>query len=100
MAERRKNCWQCKRYDREARHCRDGKANPKSNRDSKEVAEALGVQALCLYNLYRDAFALRMYFPDRLLLHPPTEKRSRRNNRMQNDADPANPEIPAVTEET
>ena len=96
MAERRKNCWQCKRYDREARHCRDGKANPRSKRDSKEVAETLGIQALCLYNLYRDALALRMYFPNRPLLHPPTEKRTSQKDRMQNNSDP---EIPAVTEE-
>jgi hypothetical protein len=94
MAERRRSCWQCSRYDRTERHCRDNKTNPKTKRDSKEVAETLGVQALCLYNLYRDSLALRMYFPDRTLLFPPNEKRTRRNSRKQD-----NSETPISTEE-
>ena len=87
-------CARCPRYDKEANHCRDGKANPRTKRDAREVAEMLGVQALCHYNPYRDAFALRTYFPARVLLHPPASggvKRKSRTNRMQNDSDPQNP---------
>lgn len=86
MAERRMTCARCPRYDKEALHCRDGKANPKSRRDTKEVAETLGVQALCHYNPYRDALALRMYFPDRVLLHPPAEKRKQSRSRVSPDS--------------
>jgi hypothetical protein len=57
------SCWQCPRYSRAERRCRDGKSNPKSKSDSVAVAEALGLRALCHYNPYRDALALRMYFP-------------------------------------
>lgn len=84
-------CARCPRYDKEANHCRDGKANPRTKRDAREVAEMLGVQALCHYNPYRDAFALRTYFPARALLHSPNEKRKAQKNRMQNDSDSQNP---------
>ncbi|HZO91556.1 MAG TPA: hypothetical protein VFB38_24755 [Chthonomonadaceae bacterium] len=57
-------CWQCPRYSRAERRCLDGKANPKSKADSVAVAELLGVRALCHYNLYRDALALRTYLPN------------------------------------
>jgi hypothetical protein len=63
MGDRRMTCWQCPRYDRSERHCRDGKANPKKKTDSITVAELLGLRALCHYNPYRDVLALRMYFP-------------------------------------
>lgn len=63
MRERRVTCPQCLRYDKEARHCLDGKANPKRKSDSVEVAEVLGVQHLCLFNPYRDTIALQMYDP-------------------------------------
>jgi hypothetical protein len=70
MAEKRINCRQCRRYDKEEGRCRDGKANPKRKSDAVEVAEALGVQRLCLYNPYRDDLALRTYFPSHPLLVP------------------------------
>jgi hypothetical protein len=95
MAERRRSCWQCSRYDRTERHCRDNKTNPKTKRDSKEVAETLGVQALCLYNPYRDVLALRMYFPDRTPLFPPNDKRPRSRSRKQDDTES---EIPPTNE--
>ncbi len=57
-------CWNCKRYDRSAFHCRDGKANPRKKTDTVMVAELLGLRALCHYNLYRDALALRTHFPN------------------------------------
>lgn len=68
MSEKRMSCWQCPRYSRTERRCRDGKANPKRKSDSVAVAEFLGLRALCHYNPYRDALALRMHFPN----HPLT----------------------------
>lgn len=56
-------CLKCPRYDGEAHHCREGKANPRNKPDSVAVAELLGLQALCHYNPYRDGLALQMYFP-------------------------------------
>lgn len=61
--QKRMTCWQCPRYSRAERRCQDGKANPKSKTDSVAVAESLGLRALCHYNPYRDALALRMHFP-------------------------------------
>lgn len=63
MAEKRMACWNCPRYERGERQCVDGKANPRSKVDSVMVAEALGLRALCHYNLYRDALTLRRHFP-------------------------------------
>jgi len=60
---RRMTCLKCPRYDREALHCREGKANPRNKPDSVAVAELLGLRALCHYNPYRDGLALQMYFP-------------------------------------
>src|SRR5438874_295498 len=74
--QKRMACWQCPRYSRTERHCRDGKTNPKKKTDSMAVAEALGVRALCHYNPYRDALALRMHYP--ALPLPAVPKRSRR----------------------
>ena len=63
MAEKRMSCWQCRRYDRDERLCRDGKANPKRKTDTITVAEVLGLNALCHYNPYRDDLTVRMHFP-------------------------------------
>jgi len=63
MSEKRMACWQCPRYDRETRRCRDGKANPRRKTDSVAVAELLGLRALCHYNPYRDTLARRKHFP-------------------------------------
>ena len=60
---RRMSCWNCPRYLREERRCREGKANPKRKSDTFAVAETLGVRTLCHYNVYRDALAMRMFFP-------------------------------------
>lgn len=65
MAEPQIRCWQCRTYDREARRCRIGKANPKTKRESITVAELLGAQVLCLHNPHREPLILRMRFPDR-----------------------------------
>lgn len=56
-------CWNCPRYDRALRQCREGKTNPKKKSDSVTVAETLGLRALCHYNLFRDGLAARMHFP-------------------------------------
>ena len=61
--EQRMTCLRCPRYDQEARHCREGKTNPSKKTDAVAVAEQLGLQSLCHYNPFRDALALRMYFP-------------------------------------
>lgn len=73
--QRRMSCWQCPRYDRTERRCRDGKANPKRQADTMDVAQVLGLQAICHYNPYRDLIALRMYFPQRRILHPILRRR-------------------------
>jgi len=86
--ERVMTCWQCPRYDREARRCHDGKANPKKKADTVAVAEFLGLQALCHYNPYRDALALRRYFP-RL---PATIAISRKKRRSRREVEPSSPQ--------
>ena len=63
MSERRMACWNCPRYDRTERKCKDGKTNPKRKADSVLAAELLGVRALCHYNPYRDLIALLTYAP-------------------------------------
>ena len=63
QAERRMACWNCPRYDRTERHCKDGKTNPKRKTDSVLAAELFGVRALCHYNPYRDLIALVTYAP-------------------------------------
>jgi len=65
MAERRIVCWQCRTYDREARRCRIGKANPPTKHESITVAELMGAQALCLHNPHREPLILRMRLPQR-----------------------------------
>ena len=64
MSTKRMTCRQCPRYDLNAQRCLDGKANPRSKSDSVAVAEQLGLRTLCHYNPFRDALALRMYFPN------------------------------------
>jgi hypothetical protein len=63
IRQKRMTCWNCPRYDRNLFHCLDGKANPKKKADTVAVAELLGLRALCHYNLYREALALRTYYP-------------------------------------
>jgi hypothetical protein len=82
MAEKQMTCWQCPRYDRSERRCRDGKANPRSKADSVLVAELLGPRALCHYNLYRDALALRMYFPHHPCAVGVSRRRASRGRRV------------------
>ncbi|HLJ57697.1 MAG TPA: hypothetical protein VKT77_21860 [Chthonomonadaceae bacterium] len=60
---KRMTCWNCPRYDRAGLRCREGKTNPKRKSDTFAVAEALGLRALCHYNPYREAIAMRMFFP-------------------------------------
>ncbi len=63
LGKKRMTCWQCRRYDQEARRCLDGKVNPRSKSDTFTVTELFGLQALCHYNPYRDDLAARMFFP-------------------------------------
>jgi len=85
-------CWQCPRYDRDQRHCLDGKTNPSKKSDAVVVAELLGLRALCHYNAFRDSLALRMYFPKA----PETVTSSARKLR----AKPADITIEILDEET
>jgi hypothetical protein len=78
---RRMTCLKCPRYEREALHCREGKANPRSKADTVAVAELLGLQALCHYNPYRDALALQMYFPNADITRRATAKPRSRTRR-------------------
>ena len=85
MSERRRMyCLKCPRYDGEARHCREGKANPRSKADTVAVAEMLGLQTLCHYNPFRDALALQMYFPNADITRRTTvrPRRSRRGGKI------------------
>ena len=76
--EKRLTCWQCGSYDREARRCRVGKANPKKKHESFTVAELLGPQALCIHNPFREPLLLRMHHPkQRFLWTIPETKLSR-----------------------
>ncbi len=68
MAERRRTCWQCGTYDREARRCRMGKTNPRKKHEAQTVAELLGPQSLCLHNPFREPLILRMRAPHRRFL--------------------------------
>jgi hypothetical protein len=82
MAEKRMACWNCPRYVRAERRCLDGKANPKKKAESVEVAETLGLRALCHYNLHRDGLALRRHFPtSRPAMLSVAPRRSRRDRR-------------------
>ena len=65
MANEPKSCWMCACYDREARRCSIGKANPRRKLDAVDVARMLGVEALCMHNPHREPLILRMYLPQR-----------------------------------
>lgn len=56
-------CWQCPRYDRTERRCRDGKTNPKRQTDAVAVVELLGLRALCHYCPHREPLVSRWHFP-------------------------------------
>ena len=91
--ERVMTCWQCPRYNREERRCLDGKANPKKKTDTVAVAETLGLQVLCHYNPYRDALALRKYFPHlpAAIAASQKKRRSRRTDELLRPGDEENP---------
>ena len=78
---RRMSCWNCARYSRTDRRCREGKANPKRKSDSIKVAELLGVRTLCHYNPYREHLVLRMFFPCTPQAIESTEESRRRTRR-------------------
>ncbi len=63
MANGPKSCWMCASYDRGARRCRIGKANPRRKLDAVDVARLLGTGALCMHNPHREPLLLRMYMP-------------------------------------
>jgi hypothetical protein len=56
-------CKTCSAYDREERRCALGKANPRRKLDAVSLAEALGVQMLCLRNAHRESIAERTLHP-------------------------------------
>ena len=47
-------CRDCHRWDVESRRCLDGKVNPLSWEESVNVANVLGVRAICVFNDYRE----------------------------------------------
>jgi len=51
-------CRDCPRYDAEARKCRDGKVNPQKYELAVDVANVLGVRAICTYNDFRERLVL------------------------------------------
>jgi len=63
MAEKRMTCNRCPTWDREARRCRIGKANPRKKHETITLAEMLGPQALCIHNPWREPLLLRMHQP-------------------------------------
>ena len=71
-------------------NARDGKANPKRKSETFEVADMLGLQAICHYNPYRDLIALRRFFPHRQVLHPiiRTRKKQDESPSAETETDP------------
>ena len=47
-------CRDCPRWDSEARRCLDGKVNPPNYSTAVDVANVLGVRAICVFNDYRE----------------------------------------------
>ena len=84
---RRMSCWNCPRYSRTDRKCREGKVNPKRKSDTFAVAELLGLRALCHYNPYRDALAMRMFHPSAgiTIRHAVETRKARRVARLEAD---------------
>ena len=104
---RRMSCWNCPRYSRTDRRCREGKANPRRKSDSFAVAENLGLRALCYYNPYRDPLAMRMFFPTdpaTIRFVAQSAKQSRRAARQrklqQAAAESSEPEVTAQSPDT
>ena len=75
------HCRKCPRYDAEAQHCLDGKANPRSKADTVSCAETLGLQSLCHYNPFRDSLAQLTYFPNADTSRRLTARRTARRGR-------------------
>lgn len=47
-------CPDCARWNPDEERCRDGKVNPQSWSQAAEVANALGVRSICLFNDHRE----------------------------------------------
>lgn len=47
-------CEDCARYDAEQGRCRDGKVNPQRWDQAVDVANLLGVRAICMFNDHRE----------------------------------------------
>lgn len=47
-------CRDCARWDSENRRCKDGKVNPHSWEETVNVANVLGVRAICIFNDHRE----------------------------------------------
>lgn len=53
-------CRDCPRFDPEANKCADGKVNPPTRSLAVDVANVLGVRAICSFNPYRELLASRV----------------------------------------
>ncbi len=47
-------CKDCARFNEETEQCRDGKLNPRTWGDAIEVANHIGVRAICMFNDHRE----------------------------------------------
>lgn len=47
-------CQDCPRWNEENEQCRDGKVNPENWGMAVEVANAIGVRAICMFNPHRE----------------------------------------------
>ncbi len=47
-------CRDCVRFNIETRECRDKKLNPQSWEESVQVANLMGVRAICMFNDHRE----------------------------------------------
>ncbi len=48
------DCRDCARYDLEIKRCRDQKVNPQDWETAVNVANVLGVRAICMFNDHRE----------------------------------------------
>lgn len=62
-------CRDCARFDEETRECRDKKVNPQSWAEAVEVANYLGVRAICMMNDHRERL-----IDSRLKVHSPNPR--------------------------
>lgn len=80
--DKRISCWNCNRFHRDEGRCKDGKTNPRRKTDAVEVAEVMGVRALCIFSPYRDILAVRLTMPNSEAAREGAAKRRYKNNRI------------------